>query len=239
MKVIHMISGPRNLSTALMYSFGNRDDFEVVDEPFYAHYLNTTDIVHPGQKEIMSSQSVLPEKVIQQILNETGTRPFRFIKNMAHHLEKVNLSFLENLHNVFLIRDVKQLIASFSQVIDQPLMRDIGIQHEFELVRHLESKGQKVIILDSGELLKNPEHVLSQLCLKLEIPFLPSMLHWPKGKKKEDGVWAKYWYENVHRSTGFQKQKTSSRKLREDLFPLYEEAKVYYEQLFQKAIKAK
>lgn len=237
MKVINMISGPRNLSTAIMYSFGNRSDCEVVDEPFYAHYLNTTNVDHPGREEILQSQPINPDQVITNLLHH-GYHDFRFIKNMAHHLEKVDLSFLEKLDNIFLIRDVKQLIASFSQVIEHPQMRDIGIKHEYELFRFLQSKKVKPIVLDSGELLKSPENVLKKLCQELEIPFLSSMLHWPKGKKKEDGIWAKFWYKNVHQSTGFQKQKTSSRPLREDLVPLYQEAKVYYDQLFLNAIKA-
>ena len=50
-----MWSGPRNLSTALMRSFENRDDTEILDEPFYAYYLDKTKLRHPMYKEIMNS----------------------------------------------------------------------------------------------------------------------------------------------------------------------------------------
>jgi hypothetical protein len=64
------------------------------------------------------------------------------------------------------------------------------------------------------------------------------MLHWPRGSKPEDGVWAKYWYNNVHQSAGFEKQVTSDRMLPEYLMPLYNESKKYYDLLYQHSIRA-
>ena len=39
--------GPRYLSTVMMYSFASRADFEVLDEPFCAAYLNETERLEP------------------------------------------------------------------------------------------------------------------------------------------------------------------------------------------------
>jgi hypothetical protein len=239
MKRLHLISGPRNISTALMYSFGNRSDTTVIDEPMYAHYLvNHPDIDHPGREEIIDSQSININEIISQLSNEPHDSDVLFIKNMAHHLKSLDWSFLLGMTNIFLIRDPRQLIASFAQVISSPTLLDIGIKVEYEIFEYLRSKDQKCIVLDSNEVLKDPKKVLKQLCDEIGIDFESNMLHWSAGPRKEDGIWAKYWYDNVHRSTGFAKQSTSSRAFPEELLPLLQKALKYYDLLCAYSLKA-
>lgn len=230
---IHLISGPRNISTALMYSFAQRNDTTVVDEPFYACYLSRTKAEHPGKEVVMQAQSS-EEEVVKKEIFKTAGRPNVFIKNMAHHIEVINDDFLSKCVNIFLIRDPKQLIASYAQVIDQPVMRDIGIEYEQTLFKKLENHNP--VVVDSGLLLQNPESVLKKVCSKIGIVFQPAMLRWPAGPKPYDGVWAPHWYANVHRSTGFERQSTSERPLPEHLIPLYQEAAGYYNLLVKHAI---
>ena len=237
-KRINLISGPRNISTALMYSFGNRTDTSIIDEPMYAYYLNQTGRVHPGRDEIIESLPTDLEEVIDKLMSKAIDTPYYFIKGMAHHYLDIDLSFILNFENVILIRDPKKLIFSFSKVIPEPKMSDIGIKREFELYHYLISKGKDPVVLDSGEVLVDPESVLKKLCKKLEIPYSTSMLSWEKGTRPEDGVWAKYWYSNVHKSTGFQKNMTKNVELPTDLIPLYEESIPYYQELFKKSLKA-
>ena len=52
---IAMWSGPRNLSTALMRSFGNRADTFVSDEPFYGAFLKTSGRRHPMRDEVIAA----------------------------------------------------------------------------------------------------------------------------------------------------------------------------------------
>ncbi|MGB0839450.1 MAG: hypothetical protein ACPGXL_04880 [Chitinophagales bacterium] len=235
---INLISSPRNISTALMYSFANRADTQVVDEPLYAYYLQKTGKQHPGRDEIIQSMSTNGQQVWEGLTQDklVANHSVLFIKNMAHHIldgdEAYNLAF----KNVLLIRNPKQLIASFAQVIPNPTMFDIGVEKQFQLLQYLETKGQKVFVMDSNEVLKNPEKVLMRLCEKLSIPFDQNMLSWQAGAIPEDGVWAKHWYTNVHRSTGFAKQKTSSRILPDDLVPLYKQAQPFYEAMYEKVI---
>ncbi len=236
-KIINLISGPRNISTALMYSFAQRSDTEVVDEPFYAYYLSQTGKEHPGRDEVLSTMESDALKVINMLQNHTE-KPVLFVKNMAHHLCMENLDFLHGYTNVFLIRDPKQLIASFAQVIKQPDMQDIGVEAEYRIYEQLIAKGEQVVVVDSNEVLKDPEFVLTQLCEKLGISFVRDMLSWTAGPIKEDGIWAKYWYRTLHKTAGFAKQISSSRVLPEHLFPLHRKAKPYYDKLFEKAIKA-
>ena len=168
MKIINLISGPRNLSTALMYSFSRRPDTKVIDEPFYAHYLETTGIEHPGREETLNSISSEITEVLENIYETSGCEVL-FLKNMAHHHQQMDLDFLNKMTNLFLVRNPKQLIASFAQVINNPTMQDIGLQKSWELFNKIEN--QNPLVLDSSEILKNPKTLLSKLCDKLDIPF--------------------------------------------------------------------
>lgn len=232
MTYLHLISGPRNISTALMYSFAQRNDTLVVDEPYYACYLSKTGIEHPGKTEVLQAQSVNDE-VVTHALFKKHEKPVLFIKNMAHHIAMINDDFLSQCVNIFLIRDPRQIIASYAQVIDNPTLQDIGIAHEYELFK----KVKDPIVIDSGLLLQNPENVLQQLTDHAGIDFQKQMLQWPAGPKPYDGVWATYWYANVHKSTGFERQTTSSRALPERFNALCEEADFYYQKLLSEAIK--
>lgn len=237
-KVIHLISGPRNLSTALMYAFRQRNDTDVLDEPFYGHYLRVSGACHPGREAILASQPMPVEAVVAGFFAER-THPHLFIKGMAHHLRDMDLGFLGEMDNVLLIRDPQPMIASFAQVIHQPTAEDIGLPKALALFEQIRTQtGRTPLVLDSGDLLADPPGVLRVLCEALGISWNANMLHWPAGGIPEDGVWAPYWYANVHRSTGFARQPTSSRPLPEDCRALYEEVLPIYRTLSTYALKA-
>jgi hypothetical protein len=220
-----------------MYSFAQRTDTHVLDEPFYALYLTKSGAPHPGREDVLKDQSPDESTVKKQVILANG-KSVVFVKNMAHHMEVMDEPFLKNAINIFLIRNPRQIIASYAQVIQSPVMRDIGIEYQYHLFKELENKGEQGIVVDSGLLLENPEAVLSQLCKRCAMGFQGSMLTWKAGPKPYDGVWAKHWYTNVHGTTGFEKQNTSSRPLPEHLNPLYQQAKGYYEKLLPFSLKA-
>ena len=232
MKVINLISGPRNLSTALMYSFAQREDITVLDEPFYGYYLQNASLEneHPSQKEILQTMELTEDKVVEGI-NTLSEKKKVFVKGMAHHYLTETPSFILNWENVILIRHPKKLIASFSKVIHTPTLNDIGIKKASELFLFLKKSGKTPIVIDSDELLKNPESYLKKLCDLLNIPFSEKMLRWKKGGILEDGIWATHWYGNVHNSEGFAVQKSSSQPLPQHLEPLLKKALPYYETL--------
>lgn len=234
--IINLISSPRNVSTAIMYAFAHRDDFKVIDEPFYAYYLAKSGAQHPGRQEILQSQSTRLSPVIDLIKKDHDQHENVFIKNMAHHLIDTSWDFLLDYKNVFLVRNPKQLIASFTQVIAQPQQSDIGIKMQGEIFDFLLGHNHEPLVVDSGTLLQDPKTVLKRLCEQLELPMQSGMLSWEKGPIKEDGVWASYWYKNVHNSTGFEKQKTSERSFPEHCQALLEESLPYYHKLLSNAI---
>lgn len=237
-KRIHLISGPRNISTALMYSFGNRKDFTVIDEPLYANYIIRTGKEHPGREETLASQEADYKTVYHSIFLKEYNTPNVFIKNMAHHLLEAKAEDIASFYNIFLIRNPAQLIHSFAKVITSPTMLDIGLEEEYKWYSTAKQKGYKAIVLDSNEVLKNPKKVLTELCERLEISFDEAMLKWNPGARAEDGVWAKYWYGSLHNSTGFKPWKPPANELKSHLIPLYNKALPIYNELFKYAIKA-
>lgn len=221
-----------------MYSFANRPDSFVVDEPMYAYYLWHSGANHPGKEEIIASLPVDLNEIKKDILFKPLGQAVFFIKGMAHHYLDSDLAFLSSMKNVLLIRDPKSLIRSFSKVIALPTLRDIGLKREYEIMSFLKEQKLPYTVLDAHEVLKNPERVLRKLCERLHISFYPSMLMWPRGPRKEDGVWAKYWYGSVHKSTGFGPPSTEEFSLEDRYTDLYQESMPYYLALYEQALKA-
>jgi hypothetical protein len=234
---INLWSGPRNISTALMYSFAQRSDTQVVDEPLYAHYLKTTGISHPGKEEILASQLNEGKEVIDNVILGDYPASVVFFKQMTHHLVNISLDFLGQTKNIILIRDPARVLESYHKVIDLPVLADIGIQQSYDLYHFLIKSNWPVIVLDSAVLLSDPPRVLNLLCRELEIPFEERMLQWPAGPRIEDGVWAKYWYDNVHKSTGFSPLSEGRTVLSPALESIKTEALPFYDFLKQYSIQ--
>ena len=235
-KIICLWSCPRNVSTALMYSFDQRKDTKVFDEALYAHYLESSGAIHPGREDVLLSQENNGNKVVKNVILKK--REFiSFHKLMTHFLININTDFLSEVINVIFIRNPKEIIFSYSKVIPNPTMDDIGVEKQYKLYLELEKNGQIPIVLDSKYLLRNPELILKKLCSLLNISFDSKMLKWERGTKEEDGTWAKYWYENVHNSTSFLPYTEKEIILENSNLELHEKCKTYYKFLTNKSIK--
>jgi len=235
-KRICLWSCPRNVSTALMYSFAQRRDTKVFDEPLYAHYLLQSGVKHPSRKEVIKSQENDGNKVVKSIILKHHAK-ISFHKLMTHFLINIDTAFLFYVSNLIFIRNPKEIIASYSKVISNPKMDDIGVAKQYELYHHLVNIGHCPIVLDSKYLLQNPEIILNKLCDILAIPFDKKMLNWKKGVRQEDGIWAKYWYKNLHNSTGFLPYTEKEINLKNSNLELSEKCQPYYEFLTNKSIK--
>ena len=228
-----MWSGPRNLSTAMMYSFGARSDCAVVDEPFYAAYLAQTGLDHPMRDEVIASQPQVAEVVARGLLGPVPSgRAHWYQKHMCQHmLPGVPRGWMADVVNVFLIRHPARVIASFEAKWDGFGLADIGFTQQTELFEPCKALGQTPIVIDSADIRKAPEAMLRKLCIAIGLPFDPAMLSWPKGGHKDDGVWAAHWYGAVHGSTGFAAAEVSLPELTGAHAELLKEALPHYERL--------
>jgi hypothetical protein len=226
---IAMWSGPRTVSTALMRSWENRPDTVVVDEPLYAFYLDRTRIDHPGRDQVMASQPASWQAVIKQLTTDplpSGVT-VHYAKHMTHHLlPEVDRDALAPLRHAFLIRDPRELLASYTRVRATPTLDDLGLWQQAEIFDRFGGP-----VIDSRDLLERPEAVLPALCVALGVPFRAEMLHWPAGPRDTDGVWAPYWYESVWKSTGFGLYRPLTVDLPPPLAELADQCQPYYQQL--------
>lgn len=236
-KRICLWSGPRNISTTLMYSFAQRQDTLVFDEPLYAYYLKNTNAkeYHPGADDILASMENDGKKVVNMMLTE-NKKQILFFKHMTKHLLNLNIEFMKDMLNVILIRDPKEMLPSFAKVIPNPTMDDVGYEKHIELMNYFDKNAIKYVVLDSKKVLLHPEKILIQLCELLNIPFNSNMLHWKAQQRKEDGIWAKYWYNNIHKSTGFIKYNAKTESFPKHLKPLLEDCIPHYNKLLEHTI---
>ena len=234
---INCWSGPRNISTALMYSFRERVDTTVIDEPFYAHYLRVSGRKHPGYQEVLNSQDQYSEQVIENVIQSEYTTPVVFFKQMCHHLVEIDLSFFNNCSNILLIREPSLVIRSHAKNVPDLKVSDIGLDVQNSLLNRIIESGAGPGGVDSTNLLMNPKAILKELCQHLGIAFDTSMLSWEPGPKPEDGVWARHWYKNTHESSGFSNKESSRDPMPEKFLPVLEEATVLYDNLKKYACK--
>jgi len=233
---IAMWSGPRNISTAMMRAWENRGDTAVWDEPLYAYYLQRTGIEHPGAAEVIAAGETDWRRVAAAVTGPVpGNLPVYFQKHMSHHmLDEVDRSWLSRLRNCFLIRDPREVIASYARARPGVSVADVGVLQQaslFDFVR--ENSGTTPLVLDSRDVLEDPRALLGALCDALDVPFTDRMLSWPQGPRESDGVWARYWYEAVRASSGFAPYVSKVHTLARRLEPLAEECAPHYQRLYE------
>jgi hypothetical protein len=233
---IAMWSGPRNISTAMMRAWGNRSDSVVIDEPFYAYYLKATGKKHPGADEVIATGETDWRKVVARL---TGPVPCEksifFQKQMAHHLlPEVDREWLSGVTNCFLIRDPREVIASYIKKQEDPTLNDLGFVQQTEIFQWVRGRtGTAPPVIDARDVLENAERLLRLLCEAVGVEFSESMLSWPSGLRDTDGVWAKHWYGEVAKSTSFQPHRPRQHDVPKRLHEIHDRCRECYQRLYQ------
>jgi hypothetical protein len=235
---VAMWSGPRNISTAMMRSWGNRADTTVIDEPFYAFYLNATGKKHPGADEVIAQGETDCLKVIEQCgrgLSAPIGKKIFYQKQMTHHLlPQVDRGWIVDLTNCFLIRDPREVILSYIKKNPEPTLEDLGFVQQLEIFDFVREQTNSVPgVVDAKDVLENPERLLRLLCDGIGVEFDEAMLSWPPGLRETDGIWAKYWYDEVARSKSFQPYKPREGIVPDRFRDTYEQCRECYEQLYE------
>ena len=223
---IAMWSGPRNLSTAMMYSFGNRTDLRVWDEPFYAAYLHTTGLIHPMRDAVLAAGPRDPLEVARQI---TAMGDGVMLKLMSFHmLDGFPTDWAEGFTHIHLLRHPARVIASYAAKRENPTLDDIGFDQQLALYRRFPGP-----VVSAHDIRLNPEAMLRKLCTEIGLPWDSAMLAWPRGPKPFDGIWAPHWYDAVHRSIGFAAPEGDMPNLTDEQTRLMQAALPAYEALAQ------
>jgi len=224
-------SGPRNISTALMYSFAQRGDTTAVDEPLYAHYLRVTGREHPGREQVLAAQDADGERVVREVVLGPTETPVVFFKMMAHHLVELDRAFLDRCGNILLTRDPEAMLRSLAVQLPDATLADTGLYTLVELLELITATGRRPLVIESDQLLADPERMLRSVCDRLNLSFDPAMVSWPAGPKPEDGVWAEHWYHRVHESTGFRGRTSDHPPLTPRLTSVLDQARPLYDRL--------
>src|SRR6266436_2563464 len=231
---IAMWSGPRNISTAMMRAWGNRDDTVVIDEPFYAYYLQASGKHHPGADEVIAAGETDWPTVVAHL---TGPIPdgkqIFFQKQMTHHLlPEIDREWLGAVTNCFLIRDPREVIGSYIKKREVSALEDLGFVQQAEIFDFVRARTNAVPpVIDAKDVLESPEQMLRLLCEAVGVEFTKSMLSWPPGLRETDGVWAKHWYGEVANTTSFQPYRPRQYELPESSRDLYARCRDCYERL--------
>lgn len=229
-----MWSGPRNISTAMMRAWENRPDTAVVDEPFYACYLEASGVEHPLRDEVLAAGTTDWGQVVESLFTPLdGDKRIHYQKHMTHHmLPDAPLDWTERVSNVFLIRHPREVVTSYARAREGiPALDDLGYARQQEIFEQVAGhRGAAPPVIDAADVLADPRRTLSALCAALGVPFDERMLSWPAGPRPADGVWAPHWYASVWQSTGFAHPRPAAEPPPE-LVPVIEAALPYYERL--------
>jgi hypothetical protein len=220
----------------MMRSWGNRPDTFVCDEPLYAHYLLQTRVPHPGADEVIRCHESDWQKVVRWLTESSPPgKTIFYQKHMTHHLlPNIDRGWLNDVTNAFLIREPREVVTSFIKIAGDPKLEETGLPQQLEIFNWVRARtGRVPPVVDTRDVLENPQRLLHLLCDALDVDFTETMLSWPPGPRETDGVWAKHWYDAVLKSTTFQTYRPKNEPVPPQLTDLLSEAEKIYEQLYE------
>ena len=238
---IAMWSGPRNISTAMLRSWGNRADTVVCDEPFYAHYLQRTGLDHPGAAQVIEHHETDWRKVVRWLTGPVAEgKTIFYQKQMAHHLlPEIDRGWLEHGVNAFLIREPREMLTSLVRHWPEPRLEDTGLPQQVEIFERARQRtGRVPPVIDAKDVLEDPERLLRLLCEAVGVDFDRAMLSWPPGRRETDGIWAEHWYQEVETSTGFRPYRPKPDPVPDELAGLHEACLEPYRHLYDHRLGA-
>ena len=231
---IAMWSGPRNLSTAMMRSFGSRADTFVSDEPFYGAFLKQSGAGHPMRDQVIAAMDCDWDGVMDALKRDPPDgSPIWYQKHMWHHMVgPVGYDDFAGFTHAFLIREPERMIASYLRKREAAAFEDFGLERQAEFFeREADRLGRAPPVVDANDVLADPEDVLPQLCEALGVDWDPAMLSWERGCRPTDGPWAPHWYGAVEASTGFGPPETGKVELPAEAQRLADCCRPFYERL--------
>ena len=217
-----------------MYSFAQRSDTRVLDEPLFGHFLKHNGVDRPSRDEVLRTMPTSKREALATLAHEPSDDVL-FLKHMANHLEGLDWNDVDgpDHRHVILTRHPDGVLPSYRAHIDRPTLLDLGYAHQHCILNHA---GERAEVVTAESLFAQPEATLRALCNALDLPWQPGMLAWKKGGRPEDGVWAQYWYDGVHQSTGWEPRELRHGHIPESFAELRETCLEHYLALQARAL---
>lgn len=237
--IVSLWSGPRNLSTALMYFFAHRGDFQVMDEPFFGAFLKKYPVWRPSREIVLAQMELDAQKVMDSLQAKAQHGPL-FLKNMANHRSLIPRNEHLNWKPILLFRDPAAVLQSYQKNMQDISLFDLAYEEQCALMEQFKKQEIPFLLVDSDAVQADPMAELQRICRWLKIPFENRMLTWSAGPLPEDGPWAPFWYSRVHQSSGLEARKRNDspapeiyqQRIYKQCLPYYQKLKAaYYEQI--------
>jgi sulfate adenylyltransferase len=233
-KPVALWAVPRSISTAFERVFVERDDFEVLHEPFSASYYYGEDRLSDRFADAEPKAEYSYERVLEDVFRPREHRVF--LKDMAYQAKKVlSPEFASRFVNTFIVRDPKYVLVSLYEMWPDFTLEETGYEDLYRLFRYATDAGEDVAVVDAMTFSENPTGVLAAYCEHLEVPFRSGSLTWESGDVSEWDDW-EGWHEDAQSSTGIEPAERRDPELPEDLQAVYEQCLPYYYELAAHAI---
>lgn len=175
-----------------------RGDVLAVHEPF-------SRLADFGEAQV-EGRTIRSEDELIHTLCRIGEETCVFFKDtMDFRYERVLADdrFLRDATHTFLIRRPDEVIASHF-ALNPNLERDeIGFAYLHELyLAVVDAQGVEPVVLDSADLLENPEAAVRAYCDRTGLKFDEAALRWPPGMRPEWGR-TERWHADVSETDGF------------------------------------
>src|SRR5215212_5248533 len=234
-KPIALWAVPRSISTAFERVFVERDDFEVLHEPFGDSYYYSEERLSQRYPDVEPKAEYNYQNVLARILEPREKRVF--VKDMAYHAKSlIGPEFVSRFVNTFIVRDPKYVIASLYRMWPDFTLEETGFEELYRLFRYAtEADPEDVVVVDAMTFSENPTGVLAAYCQHLEIPFRTDSLSWQKREVRRWENW-EGWHEEAQQSTGIEPAERKDPDLPQELQEAYDYCLPYYYQLAAHAI---
>jgi Sulfotransferase domain len=225
-KPIALWAVPRSLSTAFERVFVERDDLEVLHEPFSASYYYGEDRLSDRYSYVEPEPQHNYQNVLAEVLKARQKRVF--LKDMAYQAKEVmGPEFISNFVNTFIIRDPKYVLSSLYKMWPDFTLEETGYEELYWAFRYATEAGEDPVVVDAMTFSENPVGILSAYCEHLGIPFRANSLSWEPGEVEEWKDWEE-WHEAAQHSTGIKRAERRDPTLPEELQEAYEHCLPYY-----------
>ena len=236
-KILALWATPRSTSTAFEWMMRQRGDFLVEHEPFGEGFYYGEDRRSRRDADVPARPGLDYASVWRSLRAQAARQPL-FIKEFPHYIrDRSDADFLSHFRHSFLIRDpAKSLPGIFHKWPDFTLEETGYVEQHALFERITELDGRAPPVMESGDLLRQPEAMVKAYCAAVDIPFIAEALTWDPGTRKEvswyDGG---SWHGHLRQSRGFEARETShyvSIDADPHLKRSYEACRPHYEALY-------